>query len=1215
MREYQEMKRFLLTIAILFLAAVAATAGGPLKVWDYVGLKDVRLYSKEGNKATMRVSPDTRTPGRQDTLEVSLDEFSLDAVPWSIQLRFVYDGALKAGHSYEVSFLCKGSVPGALQMVAALEDSPWTTLPGSNQIVEISQDWQAVKLAFTVKNDWAGPLAVPRFMPANYGDAAILYFGPATLRDISEKQNVVESGNLIFNSSFELEDAGFNFVKYLYPPTNPEMKYEGAEIDTSTFVSGKQSLKMPNRFADEVHLYPHEVSLQPDTEYTYSLWLKADKPNTPVSVHALSATGRGPSAQWAGLGKSFVVSTDWKRYNYTFTTKTNAAFDSYIFWIAAGLGADALPATIWIDDLQLAQGKEKPYESGSEIECACIPKSNYIISNDGSAKVASTVKVSNNSQRDTNAKFTVSAVDDYSGKTAFSKNLEVPLKAGEIKEIALDIPVNAYGSYIVDAKSESHAGLKFRSQASCFGVIGKYERKPIDLGKTFCLGFNGPSTNISGKEVVSKAICFRAMGCGQNDYAERLEMMGCRLLRDWTSKPNMFVWKTNEPEDCRYDFQYADRGIALFAHHGITILPVLDPHFTYNEKLNSDEFPEPEWMRNMRMNGEKVSGINDYGKNDYRLVPMEKWRAFVKATVSHFKGKISHYEIVNEPNLFCPSAKVYMDYLKASFEEIRKADPDAKVVGFCSTGDMGGKVERFLGECFALDGLKYADIVSWHPYDARELSSQYPADRQIADIKALNAKYGKSNIPVWNTEGFFLYGTAWETLPPYKPYHAARRLLMDLGEGVAQSMPVQECTVWKNLITPNFKFLDAELPGFQLMPNSNYVFYNAFARFFEGAKPIGKFRWGDSAICYAYEREGHFLAAFWDYGRRGGLQVKLPGNVEDTQLFDLFGNKMPFDGQALKIDFAPCYLTWKGGTADSVRNTLSKVIISGGKPFRVESALLLNEAEGTKLLLNVRNMSGKTIDNAKASVVSSAISSGVAKLEAGGFKPMELKEIEIPVQLDAKAGNQTRLKVELSGADKPFQCVENASIVKALQIKEGNPSQKLQIEKPVIGKPESPDDLSAFFTASYERNTLLLDVKVRDDKRSQHSDKGAWDEDAIQIYLDAFPLSHDGSYPDYSATTYKIVVAAWRDGDERVNASNFPGKITADVKSSQDGYELQIRIPLTDIPGLYAIRGKRIGFDISVEDSDSKSRKTEIVWNGTVDNYRNRSQFAILEFK
>ena len=55
--------------------------------------------------------------------------------------------------------------------------------------------------------------------------------------------------NLIFNGSFELGTAGFECNKYLHIETNPTMTYEGPVIDSTTSVSGTNSLRIPNHYS------------------------------------------------------------------------------------------------------------------------------------------------------------------------------------------------------------------------------------------------------------------------------------------------------------------------------------------------------------------------------------------------------------------------------------------------------------------------------------------------------------------------------------------------------------------------------------------------------------------------------------------------------------------------------------------------------------------------------------------------------------------------------------------------------------------------------------------------------------------------------------------------------------------------------------------------------------------------------------------------------
>jgi hypothetical protein len=208
-------------------------------------------------------------------------------------------------------------------------------------------------------------------------------------------------------------------------------------------------------------------------------------------------------------------------------------------------------------------------------------------------------------------------------------------------------------------------------------------------------------------------------------------------------------------------------------------------------------------------------------------------------------------------------------------------------------------------------------------------------------------------------------------------------------------------------------------------------------------------------------------------------------------------------------------------------------------------------------------MSGKTVERASLSAASHSLSGDPVKQDISDFKPMELKEFDIPVSLGAGASDKAKLKIEISGAEKPFHLTTAAGVVSLVTIPEGRRSPELPIAKAVIGKPDSPDDLSASFTAERDGAALVLNVKVRDDKPGLLSDKGPWDEDALQIYLDALPMSPGNNYPEYAQTTCHIIVAARRNAPGRVNSGGFPGKIEADVKPAADGYEAKIIILLS----------------------------------------------------
>ena len=160
--------------------------------------------------------------------------------------------------------------------------------------------------------------------------------------------------------------------------------------------------------------------------------------------------------------------------------------------------------------------------------------------------------------------------------------------------------------------------------------------------------------------------------------------------------------------------------------------------------------------------------------------------------------KVDASETCKRFNVIAPHeiAKSYFPFMKATYEEIKAADPDARVIGLSVTEDFGVKTGQFVKEMLQAGGAKYMDIASFHPYTSRELSSIAPADAMIAEFRQLFAEAGDKNKPIWNTELYYLidqqvkHDSYEEGL--IRPHHIAMRFLIDLGEGVVQSISVHE---------------------------------------------------------------------------------------------------------------------------------------------------------------------------------------------------------------------------------------------------------------------------------------------------------------------------------------------------------------------------------------------------------------------------------------
>jgi len=127
---------------------------------------------------------------------------------------------------------------------------------------------------------------------------------------------------------------------------------------------------------------------------------------------------------------------------------------------------------------------------------------------------------------------------------------------------------------------------------------------------------------------------------------------------------------------------------------------------------------------------------------------------YVKTIVTHFKGKVNHFELWNEFNLvgseFNPTSKTSKDYvslLKLVYEEIKSINPEATLIG----GATSGVDLKWLKEILDAGAIDYMDALSFHPYCYPNSPEDGEIIKGIDNIYALLGKY-KGDIPIWITE-------------------------------------------------------------------------------------------------------------------------------------------------------------------------------------------------------------------------------------------------------------------------------------------------------------------------------------------------------------------------------------------------------------------------------------------------------------------------------
>lgn len=228
------------------------------------------------------------------------------------------------------------------------------------------------------------------------------------------------------------------------------------------------------------------------------------------------------------------------------------------------------------------------------------------------------------------------------------------------------------------------------------------------------------------------------------------QFMGMHTLsptRHWPTvpfgamRPAGTTWGAIEPKEGQFDWHGLDTWVAASQAHHVE----LDYLF-----LNTPQWAStrPEEKCNRGMIG-------------CAAPPTDKaWVSFVTTLVKRYKGRISSYEMWNEPNaigFYTGTAAEMAHLVSLAYPIIKSSDPQAIVVSPApsSTG-WPTPYDTWMNEFLAAGGKKYVDVIAWHAYVGRSNQPALPPEsvvEQIKKIRAVMAKNGVSALPLWDTEG------------------------------------------------------------------------------------------------------------------------------------------------------------------------------------------------------------------------------------------------------------------------------------------------------------------------------------------------------------------------------------------------------------------------------------------------------------------------------
>ncbi|GAB4317728.1 MAG: hypothetical protein Kow0059_10920 [Candidatus Sumerlaeia bacterium] len=187
-----------------------------------------------------------------------------------------------------------------------------------------------------------------------------------------------------------------------------------------------------------------------------------------------------------------------------------------------------------------------------------------------------------------------------------------------------------------------------------------------------------------------------------------------------------FWWGEIETAPGQWDWSRADAVVACLERHDVQIYPIL----SYGAR----------WWK------DRTAPLDESEQ--------QQFAEYVYRTVSRFKDRVTFWSVWNEPNILPfwspePRAEDYAALLKRAYQAAKRADPDCRI---CApvVAPLGRWDEKFVTRLYQLGCRDYFDVFDYHYY--RNGPPEKVVPRELAEIRALMARYGDEDKPIWISE-------------------------------------------------------------------------------------------------------------------------------------------------------------------------------------------------------------------------------------------------------------------------------------------------------------------------------------------------------------------------------------------------------------------------------------------------------------------------------
>lgn len=1033
-----------------------------------------------------------------------------------------------------------------------------------------------------------------------------------------------DPGGAIPDGSFECGHDWWSLERSLYLDAGGGTAWLPAVDDPQQPGHGSQSLRVDNPRGDSWMLSSGDVALEPGVDYQFAFSARAAVADT---VLRLGTVGR-ENDHWGGAGcGSWKLGTTWKRYVVTLAAASGHRW-FYLNFRHDGEGGGATTGAVWLDAVQLRRAPADAAYDPPPVETGLREPARFY-SLDSQGPWPADLRVRNHGDQPRSVVIAWEVVDTADGN-----------RVGSGRSDPLEVAAAATAALTLDVSPRRRGSFDLRWQvldAASGAVLAKHEH-----GHGFALVDPVPAGG-GGGCAIGGQFSLRA-DWQASDWATRstLVQRGCSLEdmidyriatgETWV-RSNDFRWAALEPRPGEYDWRVTDLLIEACLARGLQVVVNTDT-LLVSDNPQARFAKAPEWAQ--RRWPARAGG----GSMACQIcpAPAAEWARYLGAAAARYRGKVTAWEILNEPNLWL-GVEEYTAYLRAAAEAIRAADPGTSVIGICCTGDLGGLMAPFIEGCAKRGALDLVDAMTFHPYDSRQDCSPLPADRAIAELRALLAQHGKPDLPLWNSELYYLHPRPvpheyWDFLWQRGP-EVARRHLTDLACGVLRSACVESTSYCQRTLAARSWDDRSRKP----VPNRQFVALNTVARLAGGARPVvGGVGSGPGRLHRYIRADGSPLAAAWSADAdAAALVLRLPGAAGRITALDVYGNALGLrsDGADLEATLGPdpIYLLPAAGAEAAFAGLADGATIAYRDPWRLEARGSVSPTGDAVVVVAATARTAESLAGSVRVAVTwdgrslaaderqVTLAGGAATVWTLPLDPPPAPGTALTVSLDAEPGGRPQATATATAIiPKSASCPTLA----AAPVVDGVVDAAEWVGAGSLDFPRGdrvgnwlatwrgPDDCSGGLRLGHHQGWLYLAAQVRDDGRgiSASDPEAAWNRDAIELFFDLRP-DRDWQEDGYGKQGGQLMIGLpagegaplVRNGGGHLAVA---GRVRSAWKALPGGWSLEVAIPLdATLAGLRP--GAVLGFGAALNDADDAAgARVRLFWAGDRDSWGNR---------